>query len=93
MYHEYFRCIFNLDPGGPLDSEVMQKLVSRDLAMNIFQNGDWGSYRHRQLHTGELEAEILGEGGGVRSGKGPQTLEVMQKLVSRYLDMKCTKIK
>ena len=32
----------------------MQKLVSRDLAMNIFHKGNWGSFRHTPLHTGEL---------------------------------------
>ncbi|KAJ8050187.1 Fatty acid synthase [Holothuria leucospilota] len=48
------RCIFNADGGSNLqdvhlDSSLMAKLAKKDLVMNIFKDGAWGSYRHLSL--------------------------------------------
>ncbi|XP_053308944.1 fatty acid synthase [Spea bombifrons] len=45
------RCLFSLDvkanaPTNALPENEMQKLIRRDLVMNVCRNGEWGSYRH-----------------------------------------------
>ncbi|KAJ8025187.1 Fatty acid synthase [Holothuria leucospilota] len=53
------RCIFNADGGSNLqdvhlDSSLMAKLAKKDLVMNIFKDGVWGSYRHLSLQKDEF---------------------------------------
>lgn len=42
-----------------LDDNVMKMLVSRDLFMNVYKNGVWGSYQHLPLEPGIINASIL----------------------------------
>lgn len=54
-----FRCVFisNLSPSstvpptGPSSLE-MQKMVQKDLVMNVYRDGKWGSFRHLPLQQG-----------------------------------------
>lgn len=52
------------DGKASLDENTMQELKSKDLAVNISQNGRWGSYVHRQLRTstGKIIAEVSLDG-------------------------------
>ena len=45
-----------MDDSVPLlDDKVMQMLVSRDLFMNVYKNGEWGSYTHFPLKPGMMK--------------------------------------
>ena len=35
-----------------IDNETMDKLVKRDLIMNVRKDGQWGSYRHMPMTGG-----------------------------------------
>lgn len=39
-------------PTSPSDSE-MQKILQRDLVMNVYRDGKWGSFRHLLLEQGD----------------------------------------
>lgn len=44
-----FRCLFIEDPKAPkfsLTSEFYQKQLKKDLLVNVFRDGVWGSNRH-----------------------------------------------
>ena len=41
-------------PSTTLDSETMEKLVSRDLVANVYKNGQYGCYRHAPIDSGIL---------------------------------------
>ena len=48
LVHLYvFRCIFRIN-GSPvdLDERTKDRLVRRDLGINVFNNGQWGHYSH-----------------------------------------------
>lgn len=54
-----FRCVFisNLNPSSAvpptsLSSLEMQKIVQKDLVMNVYRDGKWGSFRHLPLQQG-----------------------------------------
>ncbi|XP_019359228.1 PREDICTED: fatty acid synthase isoform X1 [Gavialis gangeticus] len=42
-------------PTSPSDSE-MQKILQRDLVMNVYRDGKWGSFRHLLLEQGQSQA-------------------------------------
>ncbi len=46
-----YRAIQIQDSENILNENVLQTLKTRDLAVNIYQNGTWGSYVHRHLQT------------------------------------------
>ncbi len=45
------RCIQIQNSENVLNENVLKTLKTRDLAVNIYQNGVWGSYTHRHLQT------------------------------------------
>uniref|UniRef100_A0A8B9BZ50 Fatty acid synthase n=1 Tax=Anser brachyrhynchus TaxID=132585 RepID=A0A8B9BZ50_9AVES len=54
------RCVFvsNLNPSSAvpsisLSSLEMQEIVQRDLVMNVYRDGKWGSFRHLPLQQGQ----------------------------------------
>ncbi|NXF89098.1 FAS synthase, partial [Eubucco bourcierii] len=54
------RCVFvsNLNPssaGPPLSpsSQEMQEIVQKDLVMNVYRDGEWGSFRHLPLQQAQ----------------------------------------
>uniref|UniRef100_A0A8B9FZJ9 Fatty acid synthase n=1 Tax=Amazona collaria TaxID=241587 RepID=A0A8B9FZJ9_9PSIT len=54
------RCVFvsNLNPSSAvpptsLSSPEMQKIVQRDLVMNVYRDGKWGSFRHLPLQQAQ----------------------------------------
>ncbi|PKU32508.1 fatty acid synthase [Limosa lapponica baueri] len=56
------RCVFvsNLNPSSAvpptsLSSLEMQKIVQRDLVMNVYRDGKWGSFRHLPLQQGQAQ--------------------------------------
>ncbi|NXJ82917.1 FAS synthase, partial [Trogon melanurus] len=56
------RCVFisNLNPSSAvpptsLSSPEMQKIVQRDLVMNVYRDGKWGSFRHLPLQQAQPE--------------------------------------
>lgn len=47
-----FRCLFIEDPKAPkfsLTSDFYQKQLKKDLLINVYRDGVWGSNRHFQL--------------------------------------------
>lgn len=49
---QHCRCLFIQDTNTPivdLNLEFYQKQLQKGLAMNVFQNGQWGTYRHLLL--------------------------------------------
>ena len=42
-------------PGGKL----FDKLVERDLVMNVYYGGEWGSFRHGPHITGSFNNQIV----------------------------------
>ena len=36
-----------------LDRTTMESLVGRNLIVNVYQNGQWGSYRHIPIENGK----------------------------------------
>ncbi|CAF3963829.1 unnamed protein product [Rotaria sp. Silwood2] len=52
------RCIHIQDCENVLNENVLKTLKIRDLAVNIYQNGVWGSYIHRRLQTSNDSAWI-----------------------------------
>ena len=50
----YFRCFFILDTSAPpfdLNLPLYQHQLNKDLVMNIYSDGKWGSYRHLPLDS------------------------------------------
>ena len=52
-----FRCVFDasLDQSAPMPALVggaFESLVHKDLVMNVYRGGKWGSYRHLPLYRG-----------------------------------------
>jgi fatty acid synthase len=48
----FFRCFFILDTSAPpfdLNLPLYWKQLNKDLVMNIYSDGRWGSYRHLPL--------------------------------------------
>ncbi|CAF3471296.1 unnamed protein product [Rotaria socialis] len=45
------RCVHIQDSENILNENVLQNLKQRDLTVNVYQNGVWGSYVHRNLQT------------------------------------------
>lgn len=48
----YFRCVFIMDKGAPafsLDDPFYKVQLKKDLALNVYKNKAWGSYRHLLL--------------------------------------------
>ncbi|CAF4521555.1 unnamed protein product, partial [Rotaria magnacalcarata] len=45
------RCIHIQDSENILNENILQNLKQRDLTVNVYQNGVWGSYVHRNLQT------------------------------------------
>ncbi|XP_069807612.1 fatty acid synthase isoform X2 [Dendropsophus ebraccatus] len=52
------RCIFNFDGNshGVSDKETEQ-LQGKDLVMNVYQDGQWGAFRHVPFHKGQAQDE------------------------------------
>ncbi|CAF3463515.1 unnamed protein product [Rotaria sp. Silwood1] len=48
---QLLRCIHIQDSEYVLNENVLKTLTTRDLAVNVYQNGVWGSYIHRHLRT------------------------------------------
>jgi hypothetical protein len=51
----FFRCIFILDTSAPafdIDIPLYYQQLNKNLVMNVYSNGQWGSYRHLPLHNG-----------------------------------------
>jgi fatty acid synthase len=49
-----YRCIFILDTSAPafgLDVPLYRQQLNKDLVMNVYSNGQWGSYRHLPLDS------------------------------------------
>lgn len=47
------RCIQIQNSENILNENVLKTLKTRDLAVNIYHNGVWGSYIHRHLHPSQ----------------------------------------
>ena len=54
VYHfQLYRCLFNMDgTSAEIDDGTVQEIVRRDLIMNVYKNGQWGSFRHLPLESG-----------------------------------------
>ena len=48
------RCVFNMDDNKTIDNVTINSLTEKDLAMNVYSNGEWGSYRHSALKPGNI---------------------------------------
>ncbi|XP_050425474.1 fatty acid synthase [Adelges cooleyi] len=51
------RCVFIMDSNAPafsLDNQFYQEQLKKDLALNVFKNNAWGSYRHLVLEPPSL---------------------------------------
>ena len=48
------RCVFNMNDNKTIDNKTMNSLTEKDLAMNVYLNGEWGSYRHSALKPGNI---------------------------------------
>jgi hypothetical protein len=46
-----YRCVQIQNSEHILSENVWKMLKSKDLAVNIYQNDNWGSYIHRHLQT------------------------------------------
>ena len=62
---EKIRCVFNAQLNGSSPniklSEEMKNIQQRDLAMNIYRNGKWGSFRHLFVNKEESSSEMNDE--------------------------------
>lgn len=47
----FYRCIQIQDSETIINENILETLKQRDLAVNIYKNGVWGSYVHRHLQT------------------------------------------
>lgn len=55
------RCMFIDDPTAPkfsLNDPFYQKQLKLELAINVFRNGKWGSYRHLQINNNATEGTV-----------------------------------
>lgn len=43
-----------MDDYNPIDNKTMNSLIEKGLAMNVYLNGEWGSYRHTALKSGNI---------------------------------------
>jgi hypothetical protein len=62
MVIKFLRCIFNTrlndkDPVSLPEGEL-RAVYSKDLVMNVFRDGQWGSFRHLPLQPGMLMMEV-----------------------------------
>lgn len=49
-----YRCVFILDTSAPafdVDVPLYRHQLEKDLVMNVYSNGQWGSYRHLPLDS------------------------------------------
>ena len=49
-----YRCVFILDSSAPpfdIDVPLYRQQLNKDLVMNVYSNGQWGSYRHLPLDS------------------------------------------
>jgi len=56
------RCIFNAGTSKlpDIESEDIKNVKKKDLAINVYCNGQWGTYRHLPLEiNGTLKSEIF----------------------------------
>ncbi|XP_067928936.1 fatty acid synthase-like [Watersipora subatra] len=53
------RCILNAGPDKlpPANSPEMRRIKEKDLVMNVFKKGIWGSYKYLPMQTGKLSSQ------------------------------------
>lgn len=54
IFNFIFRCFFIIDPKAPafsLDDPFYIKQIEKDLSINVYKDGTWGSYRHLLLDS------------------------------------------
>lgn len=52
IFTVYFRCVFIIDKSAPtfsLEDPFYKTQLKKDLALNVYKNKNWGSYRHLLL--------------------------------------------
>lgn len=61
IFTVYFRCVFIVDKNAPifsLEDPFYKTQLKKDLALNVYKNKVWGSYRHLLLEPlSQIEAE------------------------------------
>ena len=53
----YCRCLFNASLKNESTSTICEefsRVASLDLVMNVFRDGQWGSFRHLPIQSGEI---------------------------------------
>lgn len=67
IFTVYFRCVFIIDKSAPtfsLEDPFYKTQLKKDLALNVYKNKVWGSYRHLLLEPSsqiEVEHGIINE--------------------------------